>query len=116
MSTRSRIARLVILAACLSFGLIAVGSAQAQGQASDAVMQLELTGVVDPFVADYLRGAIQDANDDGAPAVLLTIDTPGGLGSSMRRDHPGDPRLRTCRSSATSRRRAPGPRRPERSS
>jgi membrane-bound serine protease (ClpP class) len=83
MSTRSWIARLVILATCLSFGLIA-RSAQAQGQASDAVMQLELTGVVDPFMADYLRGAIQDANDDGSPAVLLTIDTPGGLGSSMR--------------------------------
>ena len=79
---RSWIARLVILATCLSFGLIA-RSAQAQGQASDAVMQLELTGVVDPFMADYLRGAIRDANDDGSPAVLLTIDTPGGLGSSM---------------------------------
>ena len=84
MSTRSRIARLVIVTGCLCFGLIALGSAQAQGQASDPVMQLELTGVVDPFVADYIRGAIQDANDDGAPAVLLTIDTPGGLDSSMR--------------------------------
>ena len=83
MSTRSPIARLVIVTGCLWFGLVAVGSAQAQGQASDAIVQLELTGVVDPFVADYLRGAIQDANDDGAPAVLLTIDTPGGLGSSM---------------------------------
>jgi membrane-bound serine protease (ClpP class) len=82
MSTRSWIAGLVILATCLSFGLIA-RSAQAQDQASDAVMQLELTGVVDPFMADYLRGAIRDANDDGSPAVLLTIDTPGGLGSSM---------------------------------
>src|SRR4249919_3592125 len=84
MSTRSRIAHLVIVTGCLWFGLIAVGSTQAQGQASDPVMQLELTGVVDPFVADYIRGAIQDANDDGAPAVLLTIDTPGGLDSSMR--------------------------------
>ena len=35
-------------------------------------------------MANYIRGAIQDANDDGAPAVLLTIDTPGGLDSSMR--------------------------------
>lgn len=81
---RSRIARLVILATCLSFGLIAARSAQAQSQTSDAIVQVELTGVVDPFVADYLRGAIQDANDDDAPAVLLTIDTPGGLDSSMR--------------------------------
>jgi membrane-bound serine protease (ClpP class) len=82
MSTRSWIARLVIVATCLSFALIAVGSAQAQ--ASDAIVSLDLDGVVDPFIADYLRGAIQDANDDGSPAVLLTIDTPGGLASSMR--------------------------------
>ena len=84
MKTRSWIARLVILATCLSFGLVAARSAQARGQRSDAIVQLELTGVVDPFIADYLRGAIQDANHDGSAAVLLTIDTPGGLGSSMR--------------------------------
>jgi membrane-bound serine protease (ClpP class) len=82
MSTRSWIARLVILATCLSFALIAAGSAQAQ--ASDAIVSLDLDGVVDPFIADYVRGAIQDANDDGSPAILLTIDTPGGLASSMR--------------------------------
>jgi len=82
MSTRSWITRLLILAACLSFGPIATWSARAQ--AGSAIVSLRLDGVVDPFVADYLRGAIQDANDDAAPAVLLQIDTPGGLGSSMR--------------------------------
>jgi membrane-bound serine protease (ClpP class) len=46
------------------------------------VVRLSLTGVVDPFVADYLREGIEDAGD--AYAVLLTIDTPGGLDSSMR--------------------------------
>ncbi|MGZ8651379.1 MAG: NfeD family protein, partial [Actinomycetota bacterium] len=66
----------------LSVGLIAIGSAQAQ--TANAIVSLRLDGVVDPFVADYLRGAIEDANNDGAPAILLQIDTPGGLGSSMR--------------------------------
>ena len=37
---------------------------------------------MDPFVADYLRDGIEGAQD--ASAVLLTIDTPGGLDSSMR--------------------------------
>ncbi len=82
MSARSSIARLLILAACLSFGLLAIRPALAQ--TADAIVSLRLDGVVDPFVADYLRGAIEDANDDAAPAVLLQIDTPGGLGSSMR--------------------------------
>ena len=44
---------------------------------------LSLEGVVDTFIADYLRNAIEDANETRA-AVLLTIDTPGGLDSSMR--------------------------------
>lgn len=69
--------------ALLLLGLVMLaGSARA---ATDrTIVGLRLNGVVDPFVADYLRGGIADANDAGAPAVLLTIDTPGGLASSMR--------------------------------
>jgi membrane-bound serine protease (ClpP class) len=48
------------------------------------VVRLRLTGVVDPFMAGYIRGGIQDANTRGAAAVVITIDTPGGLDSSMR--------------------------------
>lgn len=51
---------------------------------SQPVIELRLDGVVDPFTADYLVGGIQQATDAGAAAVLITIDTPGGLGSSMR--------------------------------
>lgn len=48
------------------------------------VVELRLTGVVDPFTADYIQGGIEAAEAEGAAAVLLTIDTPGGLDSSMR--------------------------------
>jgi len=48
------------------------------------VAELRLTGVVDPFMANYIRGGIQAADSEGATAVLITIDTPGGLDSSMR--------------------------------
>lgn len=51
---------------------------------SPTVLELRLTGVVDPVMADYLQGGIAAANDAGDAAVLLTIDTPGGLDSSMR--------------------------------
>lgn len=40
---------------------------------------------MDPFVASYVDSSIDDAAEDGSSAVLLTIDTPGGLDSSMRR-------------------------------
>jgi membrane-bound serine protease (ClpP class) len=71
----------------LLVALAAVGAAAGVGQAQEpdqAVVGLEVTGVVDPFVASYVQEGIADAREDGAAAVLLTIDTPGGLDSSMR--------------------------------
>jgi membrane-bound serine protease (ClpP class) len=56
----------------------------ARAQTSGTVLELRLTGVVDPVMANYIQGGIGGANDAGDAAVLLTIDTPGGLDSSMR--------------------------------
>ena len=48
------------------------------------ILNLRLEGVVDPFEASYLTGQIDSASAEGMDAVLITIDTPGGLDSSMR--------------------------------
>lgn len=48
------------------------------------IRELSLSGVVDPFAASYIEGAIEAANEDRAAAVVLLIDTPGGLDSAMR--------------------------------
>jgi len=55
----------------------------ARGEGATTVVHLSLTGVVDPFVANYVRDGISKAGARGE-TVLLTIDTPGGLDSSMR--------------------------------
>jgi membrane-bound serine protease (ClpP class) len=65
-------------------GLALFPAAMAGATGTGSIVGLRLNGVVDPFVADYLRGGIAAANQEGAPAVLLEIDTPGGLSSSMR--------------------------------
>jgi membrane-bound serine protease (ClpP class) len=54
-------------------------------RAAAPVVQLDLGGVVDPFMANYVVDGIAKAEDEGAQAVLMTIDTPGGLDSSMRK-------------------------------
>lgn len=59
--------------------------AAAQEREEQRVIALNLDGVVDPFVASYVTSGIQAAEDTGAVAVLLRIDTPGGLDSSMRK-------------------------------
>jgi membrane-bound serine protease (ClpP class) len=67
----------------LALGMLA---APALGKSAIAggVVELQLDGVVDPFTADYVVDGIEDATAEDAQAVLLTIDTPGGLDSSMR--------------------------------
>lgn len=54
-------------------------------RASSKVVQINLEGVVDPFVASFVERSIDEASNQGAAAVLITIDTPGGLDSSMRK-------------------------------
>jgi membrane-bound serine protease (ClpP class) len=76
---RSRIGRTAVGAALVMLSLATGARAQS---AEGPVVQLSLEGVVDPFVADYLTREIRGAED--AAAILLVIDTPGGLDSSMR--------------------------------
>ncbi len=77
--------RRLLGATCLAVGLGAMAATPAAGQQLEgSILELRIDGVVDPFVADYVRDGIVEAQDQGAAAVLLTIDTPGGLDSSMR--------------------------------
>ena len=76
-----RLVSLSILAASIS----ALWAAPAWARSdTPVVVELRIDGVVDPFVADHVEGGIASAADQGAAAVLLTLDTPGGLDSSMR--------------------------------
>ncbi len=70
-----------VLAAAAALSVVS-GAAHAGGK---EILQLELKGVVDPFTSGYVTSGIQSAVDDHDQAVLVTIDTPGGLDSSMRK-------------------------------
>jgi membrane-bound serine protease (ClpP class) len=52
--------------------------------ADTAVVQIDLDDVIHPVSADYVRQGIAHAKDIGARAVILRINTPGGLLESMR--------------------------------
>ncbi|MGH2792593.1 MAG: hypothetical protein ACRDJ0_16615, partial [Actinomycetota bacterium] len=75
-----RVISLLWLAA-LASGLLQLAAAplRAQEGGDQTVDLIELTGVIDPPNAEYLQGRLEGAQEDGVHAVIIQIDTPGGL-------------------------------------
>src|SRR5690349_8825944 len=48
------------------------------------VARIELTGPIGPAAAEYVDAAMRRATAEGAAAIVLQMDTPGGLADSMR--------------------------------
>jgi membrane-bound serine protease (ClpP class) len=76
--------RRVLATTCIVLGVMALAGRAAAQDLEGAILELRIDGVVDPFIADYVKDGIADAEERGAAAVLITMDTPGGLDSSMR--------------------------------
>src|SRR3972149_4290177 len=72
-------ARLVLRALCaVAVALGLAGGAAAQVATPDRVIVGRVEGVINPITARYVDRLVSDAEESGARAVLLGIDTPGG--------------------------------------
>ncbi len=72
---------LLLLVALASASALA---APAVAGSSSRVLVAEFENDVNPVTQDYLLDAIEQAEEGGYAAVVIEMDTPGGLGSSMR--------------------------------
>lgn len=73
-------ARLAVVA-----GIVFAGMSSSLAATEERTVDVvELKGVIDPPTADYLRARLAAGQDDGVHAVIIQMDTPGGLDVSMR--------------------------------
>jgi len=75
------------LIACFVSLIIIIGSPAAEsaqaGMTGEAVVAT-YEGVINPVAAEYLHDALAFAQETGAHALIIKLDTPGGLDTSMR--------------------------------
>ena len=68
----------------LLLGLLGLIASAASAQTTAPVYVATVSGIINPVQAGYVDRVIAQAEERGAAAVVLQLDTPGGLDSSMR--------------------------------
>lgn len=79
---RAPLCGLVAALAAVVIGVAAPAAAQDAGAAPVTVVELD--GSIDQVAAVFVERSLASADDEGAAAVVIRLDTPGGLVSSMR--------------------------------
>jgi membrane-bound serine protease (ClpP class) len=69
--------------AAVAGALILTAGALGQGE-SGVARSIELSGTIDPATSDWIRSALEEADNDGVALAIIRIDTPGGLDTSTR--------------------------------
>ena len=60
------------------------GQTASTGGGAARVIELRVGDEIEPIMAEYINGGIDEAARSKASLLLITMDTPGGLGTSMR--------------------------------
>jgi membrane-bound serine protease (ClpP class) len=73
--------RIVLLFVLILLAVSTVANVQAQAPHVDV---LTVKGTINPVLVDYVKRGIEQAEDSNARALIIRLDTPGGLDSAMR--------------------------------
>ena len=84
MKAATRFARRLVWGLCLLLGAAWLAASSAQDTGARQGILLTVDGAIGPASGDYVRRGIEAAEEQAAELVVLMLDTPGGLDSSMR--------------------------------
>jgi membrane-bound serine protease (ClpP class) len=76
-----KIRRIVLLFTVLLLAVSFAAGAQAQ---TSGVYVITIKGAINPVLVDYVKRGINLAEDNSAQALIIQMDTPGGLDTAMR--------------------------------
>ena len=69
---------------CLLAGLLMLATPRAVSQETPLVYTVEVDGIIQPVIAEYIRKAIDRADAANADLLVITLRTPGGLLDTTR--------------------------------
>jgi membrane-bound serine protease (ClpP class) len=75
--------RVVALAFAVAGAAVALAPVAGGTESAPVVRVIELANDINPVTADYVTNELDRAVEDDVSAVVIQLDTPGGLGSSM---------------------------------
>jgi membrane-bound serine protease (ClpP class) len=76
---------LIVISCCAAIAAQAARNPAASGPAAPPVVDLiEIDGAINPASADFIQDSVAKAKHDGAAALVIQLDTPGGLLTSAR--------------------------------
>lgn len=81
---RMRLLWRVFSLSAVAFALAVLSADGGGAQGSGHAVRLIVNGPIGPAVADYIHRGLEKAVEGGATVVILQMDTPGGLDTSMR--------------------------------
>lgn len=79
------IRQFIALSTLLLMALVFSEAVSKEDDARGPILLLSIDGAIGPSTDDYLQRAIEHAQQQGAQLIILQMDTPGGLDTSMRR-------------------------------
>src|SRR5450755_689711 len=78
------LSRAAAVLALLAFHAAARPADAPRPASAPRVVELKIDGEIEPVLAEYIQQGIEEANRTQASLILITINTPGGLDTSMR--------------------------------